>query len=85
MNPIFFQAFGVALTYVGLRSFQQLNVMHSKYRLIPPVSMLMAIADWWTINKVVSQGWHIAIAIGIGGATGACISVWAHKRFVEKK
>lgn len=85
MQLIFFQAFIVSVTYVGLRSFQQLNVMHSKYKLIPFVSMMMALADWWTINKIVAQGWHIALAIGLGGACGACISVWAHKRFVEKK
>lgn len=72
---IYLSAFFISMVYVGLRSFQQLNVMHSKYAWVPVVSMLMAFADYWMINAIVQSTPAIAVSIGLGGATGACISM----------
>lgn len=82
---IYLKAFGMALFYVGLRSTQQLNVFHKQYKFIPFVSMLMAGADYLSINWMVHNNWHIAIAIGLGGATGAIISTALHSKLMERK
>lgn len=85
MLSSYLAAYAVSLLYVGLRSFQQLNVMHSQYWWIPPVSMSMAFADYFVINQMVNHPWDIAIAIGAGGATGACLSVYWHAKLRARK
>lgn len=81
---IYLLAFLVSMLYVALRSFQQLNVVHSKYWWVPVVSMLMAFADYWMINAIVTSTPTIAVAIGLGGSVGACISMALHPRLTKR-
>lgn len=85
MMLTYIAAFAVSLIYVGLRSFQQLNVMHAKYWWVPPTSMAMAVSDYWVINQTVNSGMAIALPIGLGGATGACLSIYLHNQWNKRK
>lgn len=79
-------AFSISLLYVGLRSTQQINVTSKRYAWIPPISMLMALADFYMINLIVDSTLPIAVAIGLGGAAGACTSVYlVDKHFSKEK
>jgi hypothetical protein len=76
----FAAVFGVATVYVGLRSLQQLNVQHSMYAGVFPVSLMMALADSWMIAVLAATGVSgISVAYGLGGGTGCTISIMAHK------
>lgn len=71
-------AYLVSVLYVGLRSTQQLNVVHNRYGLLIPTSMGMAVADYYIINTIVSQSPWVILAFGLGGATGCAISMKLH-------
>jgi len=78
-------AFSISMLYVGLRSTQQISVTNKRYAWIPPVSMLMAISDFYMINLIVDSTMSIALAIGLGGASGACTSVFLIDRHFKRK
>lgn len=77
-------AFFTAAIYVGLRSYQQLNVVHLNYKLVPPISMAMAAADYFLIHTIVSSTPIVVIACGLGGAAGCMISMYVESK-VNKK
>lgn len=77
-------AFAAAFVYVGLKAAQQLNVVHSKYVWIMPVSLGMAATEVLIIEKSAHYGWGwIVLAIGTGSGLGAMLAMWLHGKYVR--
>lgn len=73
-------AFAVSFCFVGLRSFQQLNVVHRKYWWVMPTSMCMACCEVYLIKTVATSFGWIALAMGLGAGLGCMCSMWIHGR-----
>ena len=71
----------VTAAYVFLRAFQQLNVVHSRYKRVLPTSLMMGLVDVGLILIIVKANtlW-LGVANGIGGATGCMLAMYLHKR-----
>lgn len=73
--------FGTSLLYIALRAFQQLNVQHSRYLWVPPVTVLMALTEVLSITTIIKTGSLLAaIPMAVGGVLGCWFSMWLHKR-----
>jgi len=71
--------------FVGLRSFQQLNVVHRKYWWVMPTSMLMAACEVFLIATAAKgYGW-IVIAMGAGAGLGCMASMRLHEWLTKKR
>ena len=73
-------AFSVSLTYIYLKAWQQINVIHKRYKQMPIPSLLMALCEVSIIGLVVKNGFWVFIPIGIGGALGCMLSVWKNHK-----
>lgn len=78
--------FITSLIFVGLRSFQQLNVAHDRFWWVPPTSACMAVVEVLTVTTIMKSGslWA-AIPMGIGAAIGCIISMLIHRRMRNGK
>lgn len=80
MTTFILSAFLTAI-YVGLRSLQQLNVVHAKYWRILPTSLAMGIGDVALILIMVrADTLWIGVVNGLGGAIGCLAAIYLHKR-----
>lgn len=86
-------AFVASFFFVGLKSWQQLNVVHKKYLWIMPTSVLMAFCELFTIGvtalTVVQYGigWTaaaMALCIGVGSGAGSTCATWLHSHILER-
>ena len=75
---IFFVAFLVSFVYVFLKAFQQLNVVHGEYKLMLPISYLLALCEVFTIGAIVATSPWIFLSIGTGGGLGCMLSCYTH-------
>jgi len=75
---------------VFAKAFQQRNVAFVNYKMVMPISYLLAFADVSVIGLVTIEAsaakalldmLPIAIAIGTGGGTGAISAMYLHHRF----
>jgi hypothetical protein len=77
-------AFLTSFFNIGLRSFQQLNVVGKKYLWILPTSMIMAACEALILLSYVHNGWGwIVAAIGLGGGLGSITSTYLHGRLTR--
>lgn len=76
----------VTFVYVGLRAFQQLNVVHGNYLLIVPTSVFMSIGDVAIVMLIVKADtlW-MGVTNGIGGGLGCIVAMYASKLFFGRK
>lgn len=73
-------AFITSFCFVFLRSFQQLNVVRTRYLWVMPTSMLMAACEVFLISTAArGYGW-IVVAMGLGAGLGCMCSMWIHGR-----
>lgn len=82
---IYLKAFLAMFVMVGLRAFQQQNVIHGNYWWVIPTSMCMAFAEvyvYWQA-ALMGPGW-LAVALGFGGACGCITSMFLHRRMNGK-
>lgn len=79
---LFFFSFVAAFCFVFLKAFQQLNVVHNKYLLVVPTSVVMAICEVYVMANVAQQGFHWSLvwAVGLGSGVGCMAAMWSHKR-----
>lgn len=72
-------AFFAAFTMVALKSFQQLNVMRTRYDLVIPTSFFLASAEVGLVGIMAHEGlgW-IVLPIGAGAGLGCCFSMKLH-------
>ena len=80
MIEAFFSAFILVLG----RVFQNKNVIHDLY--IPAIltSFVIAAADVGIILAGVEHGWSVVPAVGLGGACGVVIAMYAHNKIFKK-
>lgn len=75
-----------SFVFVGLRSFQQLNVVQRKYLWILPTSYAMAAVEVLLIQQMAHNAWGwIVLFIGAGGGFGSVTATWVHDKFLNKK
>lgn len=76
-------------TYVFLKAFQQLSVIHDKRKWITPVSILMGLCEVFIMGTIavvavaVGGFWPLLIlglSLGLGGGVGALLGMGLHKR-----
>ena len=80
MNTFIISSIVTAL-YVACRSFQQLNVIHSKYWRVLPTSLAMGVGDVALIYLMVrADTLWIGVWNGVGGAIGCLAAIYLHKR-----
>ena len=82
---IYLAAFMASLIGVGLKSTQQLQVVHYQYLRVIPVSYGMAAAEVFLISQIAMQGFGPSLvlmifAIGTGAWIGAFCGMTIHKR-----
>lgn len=72
-------AFVSSYVFVGLKSFQQLNVARGAYRWVLPVSFAMSACEIYVVAAVVMTGWGWIIApVGLGAGLGAMSAMLLH-------
>ena len=82
----YIQLFGASLLLVSCKSFQQENVIHRKWKLIPPTSYIFAFAELLLLSGgygVITAGGvailYGAIWMGTGAWMGCFLSMWVHE------
>ena len=83
---LYFVAFIGSFGYVGLKSIQQLNVVHRNYAWIVPVSMFMAAIEVFVVASVAKFGWGwLVFWVGLGSGLGSLCATWAHSKFTKSE
>lgn len=84
MTATYFAAFVASFIFVGLRSWQQLNVVHKKYWWILPTSYAMAAVEVFLVSAMAKNGWGmIVLFIGGGGGLGSMTATYLHGRLLK--
>lgn len=81
-----------SFVYVGGKAFQQLNVVHDRFGMVPPTTFVLAICEVLIIGNIavraVDADWHglafTIIAMSIGASTGAMAAMKAHRWVRER-
>ncbi len=83
----FAAAFAASFCYVGLKAFQQLNVVHGQYLWVIPISIGMAACEVYVVASVVKTGWDLpmVLLIGLGSGLGCIASMYTHKLLTKGK
>lgn len=76
----------IVFFYVGLRAFQQLNVVHRNYKLVIPTSIFMSVGDVAMILIVVKADtlW-LGVSNGIAGGLGCIAAMYISHKVWGKK
>lgn len=80
----FLLGFFCNITYIGLKAFQQLNVVHDKYLWVLPLSLSMALCETFTTKLIIANSFWIFIPLGLGGGIGCILAMLLHK-FMRKE
>jgi len=82
---------------VFAKAMQQRNVAFMNYKLVFPISYVLAVADitvWGMVaitaveaakSDEIFSMWFMAFCVGTGGACGASCAMYIHHRFFTKK
>ena len=70
---------------VFLKAFQQQNVIHENWVLVPFTSMLLACTEVTVVLFVVATGWGAIPYMGAGAGLGALGAMMLHKRLMRRK
>lgn len=74
-------AFAASFVFIGLKSWQQLNVVKRAYRWIVPTSLAMAVCEVYVIATATQYGFGpLVVAVGLGGGLGSLSATWLHHR-----
>jgi hypothetical protein len=76
----FCAVFGASVAFIFLKAFQQLNVVHSKYWLVLPTSMGMALFEVTVVYNIAHHGLWVFVPCGLGGGLGCLGSMYIHKK-----
>lgn len=84
---IFITLFAVNFCHVGLKAFQQKNVIANQYLAIIPISYMMAACEVYIVYSVAKVGFSLpaVFAIGTGAGMGAITAMLAHNRLFKVK
>jgi hypothetical protein len=82
-------SFLVSTGYVAAKSWQQLNVSHKIYWLIPPVSIIMAFAEIYVVHTISKNGLddmlYVALSLGLGGGFGSVAATYLHSKILTNE
>jgi hypothetical protein len=85
MTP-YILAFFASYLFVGLKSAQQLHVVHQHYVMILPTSLLLAATEVYVIATVAQNGYGwIVLAIGLGAGLGSMTATYLLNKYVIKE
>lgn len=87
MTPSFLLVFAASFTFIALRAFQQLNVVHDRRAMVVPTSLAMAFCEVYLIGTIalVGMDWRLVAMMGLGGGSGSICSMYLHRRIREWK
>lgn len=80
--------------FIFLKAFQQRNVAFLHYWWVPPVSLMLAVAEVFVVGTVAIKAttvvtfislWPLVVAIGIGGGLGALASMYIHHKYIGEE
>jgi hypothetical protein len=73
--------------FIGLKAFQQRNVIHDNYALVVLTSNAMAFFEVYVVATIAKHGMDLwlVFALGLGGGTGCLAAMLLHKRFVLRR
>lgn len=79
--------FCASFVFVFLKAFQQRNVAFDHYKWVLPCSFGMALTEVYVIAAIVQTGYSFGavVGMGLGGGTGALLSMYLHKRYLGAK
>ena len=76
--------FLLSYLFIGLKSWQQLNVARRAYYWIVPTSMAMAACEVYVIANAARYGWGwLVFWVGLGGGLGSLTATWLHHRYLR--
>lgn len=78
---------GATALHIGLKSTQQLNVMHHRVWWVPPTSLCLASVEVYVVARVARSGWglEVVLPVALGGATGCILAMEWHRRARKRK
>lgn len=77
-------AFFASFVFIGLKSWQQLNVVRRAYWWILPTSMAMAACEVYVIANAAKYGFGwLVFWVGLGGGLGSLCATYVHWRFLK--
>ncbi len=76
--------FLAAFVLVFMRALQQQNVIHRHYWWAVITSYLIAIGEVAVVYNVAQIGWPAVPYLGTGGALGVTLSMYVHKRWINR-
>ena len=78
---------GANFVFIGLKAFQQRNVIHDNYALVVATSMSMAAVEVYVVATIAKEGFTpwLVLALGLGGGTGCLAAMLLHRKFVLRK
>lgn len=83
---VIISSFLVAFVSVFLKAWQQINVIHERYKLVPLVSILMAMCEVSVVLLVANTlSFWLFIPIGIGGALGCMLSMYLNHKYKKRE
>lgn len=77
-------AIGAAnFAFIGLKAFQQLNVVHGEKMLVFITSHLMALTEVFLIATYAHAGpvWPLILTVGTSAGMGSVAAIWIRQRF----
>lgn len=74
-----------SMVYVGMRGFQQKNVIGRHLKSVAVTSYLIAVFEVATVTIIIKGGWWVALTSGTGAAIGMVGSILLHDRLFKRK
>ena len=73
--------------FIGLKAFQQRNVVNNQYTLVFLTSNLLALVEVFVIFTIAQRGlyWPLVATIGVSGGLGCLFAMWLHNRFFTRR
>lgn len=83
-----FIVFALGYVYIFAKAYQQLNVMHYRWAMIPVFSYIMGYIEWGTVGigvvDVVDNGLHRILVLGFASGTGGWLGSWTALKLFKR-
>lgn len=82
---IFIKTFALAFIFIGLKAFQQINVVAGYKKMVLPTSLTMAFFELYAYGTVILNGlgWYV-LAFGFGAGLGSIASMCIQDKLKER-
>lgn len=74
--------FTANFVFIGLKAFQQMNVVHSAKMLVFVTSHAMAVVEVYLIAEYAAHGpaWPVVLTVGLSGGLGSVAAIMLRKK-----